>query len=179
MILLQCLERYNSWSVLTILRKVECWTFRLASHVDRTFRFLRVWLMVAVNVDKEKEREFARWQALLHCFDLVCPSYTFSSFSWASLELWLIELPGALRHIWAVRWAGKINYDKTKLEAFVLFTSKEILCVVMLMDSDKSAVLSVSWGVPTGHLITTLSSFWRPMQIFFFFPRTMMYKTLC
>lgn len=32
---------------------------RLASHVDRTFRFLRVWLVVAVNIDKEKEREFA------------------------------------------------------------------------------------------------------------------------
>lgn len=125
--------------------------------------------MVAVNIDKEKEREFARWQALLHCFDLVYPSCTFFFFSWASLELWLIELPGALRHIWAVWWAGKLNYDKTKLEEFVLFSSKEILCVVMLMDSDKTAVLSVSWGIPTGHLITTLSSFRRPMQIFLFF----------
>lgn len=109
---------------LTILRKVECRTLRLAFHVDRPFRFLRVWLVVAVNIDKEKEREFAIWQTLLHCFDLVYPSCTFPFFSWASgpLAPWAARSPQA--HLSCVV-SGKLNYDKTKLEAFVLFSSKK------------------------------------------------------
>lgn len=121
---------------LTILRKVECRILRLSSHVDRTFRFLRVWLVVAVNIDKEKEREFAIWQALLHCFDLVYPSCTFPFFTWASgtLAPWAARSPQA--HLSCVV-SGKLNYDKTKLEAFVLFSNK------------KSCVLWCWWTVTT------------------------------